>query len=348
MIIESEGNLLEDFRSDIDAGNFLAVMPIARVEVEWSPRQYPGKITFYPAEFVDLNVLGIIPNDKKSSSLAEVCSAASEIDQETLEAHPLVVFPCGFNWNEFRQGSYRDHLEFIRKLSDYVDKTCLNFIRYCQCSLEIVDSLPGSAGTINSNHMMAGALLYNSDLHEGRIIGGDAFTHFITRGLGLPIQSIEHDLFPKQGEVGFIVSHALSLYTSLLESSNPTARFIQALGLLEFLAYPDEYKKFEEVKKVISRYVAKNKFEYQHLLNRFFELTGKKDVETGHIIGYRTRLVHMGERIEDIILDIKERTKLFMELEEYIKAVLDHMIKHSDMDFEDYLSIRETLCPYDS
>src|SRR5204862_915963 len=144
---------------------------------------------------------------------------------------------------------------------------------------------------------------YNGARHEARVIGGAAFTRYLTRGLGLPLDQFEWDSFPQDGESGQIVQHALSLYSSLLGSDNPTARFMQALGLLEFLAYPDEYQKFEKVSKVIARYVAREPTEYQRLLARFIELTGKKDADTGRIIGYRTRVVHMGERIEQLVPD---------------------------------------------
>jgi hypothetical protein len=347
MGIEYTGNLLQDYEADLEKGYHLAIMPISRVEVEWFPRNYPAGITFYPVEFVDLNELGIVPNRNDSSSLAEAVSAASGVDRGIIDRHPLVVFPCTFDWFAFCRDGFRGHLEFIRTLSDYVDRTCLNFIRYCQCSLGLVDTLPGRAGMVNSNPMMAGALLYNHTLGEGRIIGGDAFTHRITKGLGLPIESIDHSRFPKKGQVGFIINHALALYTALLEAENQTLRFVQALSLLEFLAYPGEYRKFQHVKKIVARHVAQNPYEYRKILNRFLELTGKKNEITGQILGYRTRVIHMGQRVEDLLPDKEDRRALFTELENYIKAVMDHMIIHSDMSWQDYLTVRNSLRPFE-
>jgi hypothetical protein len=348
MLVETDGNLLDDFRSYIQDGYYLAVMPIARVHIDaLSAKRYPHGVTFYFPGLVDLKQLGIVPNDRDSKWHTEQVAALSGIDEEVLNRHPLVVFPYRFRWDEFRSTTnFRGHLEFIRTLSNHVDRTCLNVVRYCQCPIGVFDTLPGNAGTINSNHMMAGALLFNPEIHESRIIGGAVFTHIITLGLGLSIESVDNKHYPKQGEVGFIAEHALTLYKSLLEASDPTSCFIQALSLLEFLAFPDEYKKFVEVKKVIARYVAKDPSEYQRLLDRFFELTGKMDKKTGYIIGYRTRMVHLGERLEDIVQDPDDRKGLFLELEKYIKAALDHMIEHSAMDFEDYLGVREKLHPF--
>lgn len=344
-----EGDLLTEYEAIRSVeGCHLVVMPIARVHIDWLPIRYPGGYSFYTDGMVNLDALNIIPNKRDSGSLAEACSEASGITQEVLDHHPLVVFPCRFEWESFLRSSHRSRLEFIRDLSESVDSSCLDFARYRLCRLDPIDCLPGRAGQTMDNPMMAGALLYNPHLHEGRIIGGDAFTHYLTRGLGLPLEPIEHTQSPKYGEVGHIIQHALSLYTALLESSNPTARFMQALGLLEFLASPEEYQQFKEVKKVIARYVARDHTEYQHLLDRFFELTGKKDPTSGRIIGFRTRIVHMGERIERIVPGSKRRKQLFLELDGYIRPVIDHMIQYSGMALPDYLRIRETLKPYEN
>ena len=104
----------------------------------------------------------------------------------TLCHHSLVAFPYSFDWQGFRRNDFRANTEFIRNLSRHLDRVCFNFIRYHQCPIfangDPIHSLPRKAGQIDTNHMMAGALLYNHSIREGRIIGGYAFTHFITRG----------------------------------------------------------------------------------------------------------------------------------------------------------------------
>jgi hypothetical protein len=166
--------------------------------------------------------------------------------------------------------------------------------------------------------------------------------------MGLPLEPIEHSDFPSDGEVGHIVTHALFSYTEMLEANSATARFMQALALLEFLAFPDEYQKFEKVKKVIARYVAKSPAEYDQLLDRFYELTGKKDPQSNQLIGYRTRVVHMGDRIEDVVPNDQDQKELFVELDSYLRAVIDHMVAHSELSFKNYLHVREQLRPYES
>jgi hypothetical protein len=203
-----EGDLLPAFEWFLHNGANLAFMPIARLRVE-RPVVFPGAITFYPPGEADLDQLNLIPNRDDTTSLAECCSAASGITRDLLERHPLIVFPCRFDWQAFRHSGHKSHLEFIRRLSEEIDRRCLDFVRYRSCRLEPIDDLPAHAGQVASNHMMAGALLYSGALREARIIGGAAFTHYLTRGLGLPLDQVEWDAFPRDGEVGRIVNHAL-------------------------------------------------------------------------------------------------------------------------------------------
>ena len=140
-----------------------------------------------------------------------------------------------------------------------------------------------------------------------------------------------------------MVNHALALYSALIESNSLTAKFVQCLSLLEFLASPEEYENFKKVKKTIARYVAQDSREYEQLLERFKGLTGNKVGDTEK--GYRTRIVHMGQRLESIAPIISEREALFGELERYIRAVVNHMIKHSDKCWREYEVIRDALRP---
>ena len=345
-LLDTDGDLLDDYREVIDAGVHLAVLPIARVHLDWFALTYPGAVTFYPPGSADLEALNITPNNPQSTSLAETSAAASGVEADTLSKHVLAVFPYRFEWDRVIRNSHASHLEFIRNLSEHVDRSCLNLVRYRQCPIDKVDCLPARAGQIESNHMMAGAVLYNHALRQARIFGGDAFTHYFTRGLGLPLESIAHSDFPRDGEVGFIVNHGLSLYSMMLEASSQTSKFVQCLALLEFLAFPHDYEKFEKVKKVIARYIATNASEYDRLLDRFFELTGKKDA-SGRQVGYRTCVIHMGKRIEDLVPDDLARTALFLELCGYIKGVMDHMLAHSEKTFDEYKDIRDGFRPFE-
>ncbi len=340
-------NLLEDFFDSLAEGALLAIMPISRVTMCLEPINYQFGITFYPAGSVDLSTLGYIPNRERGDgvTLWEHQLAASRVTLDDFEENTLVVFPCSLNWSEFRKLNLKGYMRLIRKLSSWVDNA-LDVVRYYECELDNFHSLPDKAGTTNLNPMMSAAMLFNPECHEARIIAGDAFASRLTRGLGLPLVRIEEDRYPQDGEVGKIARHAMSLLSSAMENPNYTTKFTQCISLLEFLANPGEYTKFGDVKKIVSRYIAKDEKAYQKLLERFYDLTGRKDEETGQYVGMRTRIVHLGEKIEDIVPEDSKLHELFVELQFYIKKVIDHMIVYSYLTWDEYLVQRDALRNY--
>lgn len=86
-----------------------------------------------------------------------------------------------------------------------------------------------------------------------------------------------------------------------------------------------------------------NSPEYQNILKRFEELTSKIDSQTGEQIGLKTRIVHIGDRLENLLPTTNDREQLFEELNSYIKCIIDHMIQHSSLSFVDYLDKRQEL-----
>ncbi|PKM35267.1 MAG: hypothetical protein CVV06_17200 [Gammaproteobacteria bacterium HGW-Gammaproteobacteria-10] len=118
---------------------------------------------------------------------------------------------------------------------------------------------------------------------------------------------------------------------------------LQGASSYEFLAYPKEYQKFQKVKNVISKYIARNKDEYIKMLERFEELTSKVDKNTNEQIGLRTRIVHIGARLENIVPFENDRVELFRELDGYIRSVIEHMIRHSYLSFDEYEAVKENM-----
>jgi hypothetical protein len=190
---------------------------------------------------------------------------------------------------------------------------------------------------------MSICLVYDPAKKSSRLYGGAAFPFAFTGGIGIWLRQPEWQRFPGVGEVGKIVYHALTLYATMLEASSDTIRFVQALSLLEFLAFPTDFKNMVEVKKVIARYVASDQTSYDKVLERFKELTGKKDPTSGVETGLRTRVVHIGDKIESLIPSPRDRQELFAELDGYIRPVINHMIEHSELGFDEYTQVRKTF-----
>jgi hypothetical protein len=340
---EFTGELLRECGVWLKPGVHLCVMPIARAVLDLPLRMADDAI-FYPPNTINFETLRVHPNSLASKSLAEHIAATTKIDTEAIDSHVTVVFPIQFDWDKMWATGHKGQMEFIRFLSEVVDEESLNLLRYQECRIESLDALPARAGQVDCNHMMSAALVYKAASQQGRIIAGAAFTHFVTKGIGLPIVPIELDKFPGTGEVGCIAKRALSLYTALLEANSPSAKFVQAISLLEFLADPLRYRKFIEVKKIVARYVATTQRDYECVLSRFEDLTGKKDSVTGGEIGYRTRIVHIGDRLDTLLPNFDDRQKLFLELDGYIRPIIDHMIANSSLAFAEYEKVRDALC----
>lgn len=270
-------------------------------------------------------------------------SAYAGATLDNLKQHALLVFPAALDPQLIAKADHEVHLDLIRRLSEEVDKVCLNFLRYYSCKLEKHHAIPARAGQTKSDPAMSICLVYDPAKKASRIYGGAAFPFAFTGGIGVWLRQPEWQRFPGDGEVGKIVYHALTLYATMLEASSDTIRFVQALSLLEFLAFPTDYKKMEEVKKVIARYVSSDQTAYDRVLERFKELTGKKDPTTGVEIGLRTRVVHIGDRIESLIPSPDSRRELFAELDGYIRPVIDHMIQNSELGFDEYSQLRKTF-----
>ena len=264
---------------------------------------------------------------------------------EQLSKHPLLVVPVKFSWELLAHGSHNSHLEMISSLSQIVDALCFDLVNYINCELGQLscERKPASPGQLAYNPMMSAALLIKSDAMDSVLLAGAAFTHMITKGLGLDLQQPEWDRFPQNGEIGKLVTHALSLYSQMLQTQAATPKFIQALSLIEFLAYPDKYQSFKKVKTIVSRYVTQCPAERKSILDRFEELTGKKDEVTGEEKGLRTNIVHIGARLEDLVKNRSEREKIFRELDVYIRAIIDHMIKFSYMSYDEYEVIKDNM-----
>jgi len=69
-------------------------------------------------------------------------------------------------------------------------------------------------------------------------------------------------------------------------------------------------------------------------------LTGKKD-EQGKHTGYRTRIVHIGDSIEDILGDEMEVNKLMLEIQGYIGRVINDMINNHQLSWSEFVEFRK-------
>ncbi|QKF81673.1 hypothetical protein [Halarcobacter ebronensis] len=350
------GDLQTAYKKYIEDGFQIAILPISRLATNRSIF-LPEGIMIYPEGRLDLSKYKLInteisklrekhPSELSISELSSLQSQLTGISIETLNQYALIVIPIKLSLDTIFNYSHEKHLELISNLSETITQKYLNFFIYKYCKISHIsnDKLPSSPSQTLVNNMSA-VLFVNLNSNESKLISGAVFNAQATKGLGLALSQPEWDIFPKNGEVGKLVNHAMILYSQIIKTESSTSKFVQILSLLEFLAYPTEYKKFQDVKKVISRYIIQdtNSSEYQDLLKRFEELTGKIDSLTGEQVGLRTRIVHIGDRLENLLPTTNVRKQLFEELNGYVRCIIDHMIHYSDLSFEDYLDKRKEL-----
>jgi hypothetical protein len=351
-----EGDIQSAYQAVNGESCQVAILPLERIRVS-RVVPFPGMINFFPAGLIDLERYPFYPCKDDSTSLSEHMSAVSGMNLQHLVQRPLVVVPIRWDiittWNH----SHDSHMQFLRYCSEHVERHALNYLRYQQCKLGLRGGLPCHPGQVPSSNIMMSCIgILDFGLGLGNIIGGAAFDSVVTKDLGLDVPVVEWDNLPKDGEVGNLVRRALTMYSEIVESSSLTSRFVRTMTLFEFLAYPDGYEKMQDVRKVIARYsgVADTP-EYNRISLRFMELTSgvtekqkaqsfvPQDYAPGLDHALRTRLVHHGERFEDVIKSESEQRKFFDELEGFLRPVIEHMIEHSALSFDEYKPLRDSI-----
>ena len=331
-------SVFDDFREALSNDSQLVLMPISRLTID-SPIRV-GEILIQPPGTVDFSALRPIPNavlpdgsDRSTVSLLqgqnlrEVCTSVTGFDIQVLREHPIAVFVTKIDWNAFLKFDHNDDLVLLAKLSEQAEAS-LDFIRFDFCRFDLNASLPGRVGSWRDSGACLGALIYEPRDHESYLIAGEAGHGIIVaRGLGLELDT-QPSAFPReQGEVGNIARYGLRLFRTVLEAASETDQFMRVMTLLEYLAHPNSFGKWQEVKKEIAAHVANNKTHYAALLERFKELTHITDSNNNER-GLRTLVIHHGKYLDEILPTKHDRQELFLELQGYASKVLYDMLSN--------------------
>jgi hypothetical protein len=331
-----------------------AVMPIPRFEIDSAFNI--DEFSFFPRGEFDIAKLNPVPPIHWVQLLqkGEEIPAGTQLrwsplsltgfGSEVLNTHTLVVFDHQLSWNEFCSFRHSDDVNLLRLLSGHAEKA-MDIVRFHNCTFDLPDALPGQVGTwFNSGDYM-GALLYNYQLGVGFLLSGSGVEcSAIVKGVGLKIEEYPYWSLPLSsgGEVGRLCSHALNLFSDVMNSSNETTKYIRAMSLLEFLASPDKYAPWKKLKGNIICHTAKSITDYQILSERFKRLTSCID-DTGKQIGLRTLIVHHGKLLPEIMTRKADRDELFLELQEYAAKALIAMYLFSSKSWNEFQSYRDKL-----
>jgi hypothetical protein len=333
----------------------IVALPISRLVLDSAFRV--GSFYFFPAEEFDVQSMRpVAPIDLEAyrvdeeqihlqgQSLRWAAASVTGFCTETLEQNAVVVFEADIDWSTFDKLTHDDDVAIIAALSAEAERA-LDIVRFCYCRFDLPDTLPGIAGTWEGSGQFMGALVYRPDKKEAYLLAGSAIhSSVIVKGIGLHISSPPELGIPEPrlGPVSAVASHALTLFSDVMNAPNETVKYVRAMTLLEFLGSPDEYKTWKKLKSDIICHVAKDKAEYLRLIERFKELTSKqedKDPQTG----YRTLIVHQGKFLHELLPDPKKRKLLFRELQGYAASVLKDMLCNGSSSWESYTQRRRSL-----
>lgn len=249
------------------------------------------------------------------------------------------IISPSLDWGRFLlPESHEVHLEMISKAIARAEEV-IDLVKFYYCRIDLTQTLPGRVGYLPRKGFSAG-LFYTLEDHESYIVAGEIVTHQIVVGLGLELDNIDTSPDIGCGEIGHIARHGLRMHTIALEAANDTTKFIQMMTLIDYLAEPDIFIGMQDAKKRIGRHVAKDRGEYDEIMEDFKFLTSEGGKPGGSHKGLRHNIVHLGKRLEDL-LDKPERQKVLQRLDRYASIVLQDLIERSDKDWDAIITYRK-------
>lgn len=330
-------NPKSDFFEELSQGRVLCLMPVERVRLD-ERLEGPNGVMFYPAKTIDFRTLRVVSDPDRvlenfhyrqyTLDDGGIASAITGVNADALHSLPIVARTIDLNWSAFLNMSATEHIDLLRTLSDGFEET-MDLVRYSGGRLDLPETLPGRVGLVPTSGGFSAALLYKLQDNESYIVAGRYLITTVIAGVGLELENWAPYPTLYGGEVGNVVRRALSLYSRALEGSDHTIKFIQVMSLLEFLTMPGEYTGSDGVRQTVALHVANTKREYHQLSQRLRNLQGAKTSD-GRQVGYRTRVVHCGENIEDVLGEGETLGSLFRELDRYVHRIVDCLTARVD------------------
>ena len=308
-------SILIDFPNKT-SNDYLYILPIERFSINQKSRV--KNLVIYPKGAVDINELF-----KNHSFLEDNSREINKLKENALIAF-LSSSPVKF------PAQVTNNLNLLNFALEYTIPI-LDFYIFNYCNINNNSTLPGRVGQIETGESI---LLMFNDFGSPftRIICEKVNTNTISLGNGLTIS--EPDLlnsFPLLNndisEIGNVARHALRMYTQILESNSNTEKFIQIIRLFEFIASPDKYEKFQNVKAKIISHIAKNIHQIHEISEEFKYYSSGSNGD-----GLRTQIFHKGKRIEELVDENKSKG-LFEKLHKYIFICLTDLLINYNKDW---------------
>jgi hypothetical protein len=265
------------------------------------------------------------------SDLVAVATSLTKITKSVFLNSDLAIVTCNTEESDLIKNA--EQCEGFLKSKSVEIFNSLNIVRFIHCDLFVPDKLPNIPGYWDNSDGYVGAFILNPNgIHK--IIAGRAMGGAISHGLGIGLESNDvlgmeyHPLSVPLtqgplGVVGEMIKHALKIYSRAMYSNSETLKFITVMALFEYLGTGDKYTNFKQVRAKLQAHIATDIATYNNLSERFQLFTSKKNDEIN--IGYRTKIIHEGALIEDLLPDNHARVALFRDLTSYIEKIIRGM-----------------------
>ncbi|MGB6329395.1 MAG: hypothetical protein WBF48_10740 [Halarcobacter sp.] len=328
-------DIFDKFKESLEHGESLIIMPLSRILFEQIIDL--DEFLFIPPRKIDYNLFFTLdtPNSPQSK-LTFAQSSLTLFDFNILYNSHCIAFSYNIDWSNINNLTHGEHITIIKKLSSKVERL-FDLIRFSKCELHLSDTLMGEAGCWYQSDDYQGALLHTRT--NTRLLSGSAIEGMrVVKGVGLDFSYTEDvrnllALKNQTGGVASVLNYSLRLLSDAMYSNNLTMKYIRMMTLIEYLASPFEYMKFQDAKRYVICHSASDKTDYFALSKEFMKLS--KD--------YRTALVHNGKTLEDIITNYDERINLLKNIEKYCKKAIFFLLESELTDWEDIMDERKTL-----
>jgi hypothetical protein len=322
----------------------IVLLPISRLWVDY--RFNVEEFWLFPPNDEILSEIQGWDKNNLPSALRQYAADITMVDFGTVSGNAVVAYKTVFPREKLAGSGVQVDIEIILGLAHKAE-FLFDVLRFYEGRINVPEYLPGRVGSLDRNEFDACVIIYPVTKSYNLVVG-QAYTHAIKKGIGFRFDEIEIEKFscPEalmmlecgSGDVRNIVKASLLKFSRILEANTPTEKFILSMSLFEFLASPFEYENFKAVKPNIIVHLCTDKKKYHELAERFMELSGKKDNE-GKEVGYRTRIVHMGDQLEDCLSSDGIR-HLLVEIQNYLRSVIQFLITNTDWNWSQVVEYR--------
>jgi len=317
-----------NFLKNEDLQSFVYIIPLISVQLK-EVEKINNNIFIVPANYLDISELF-----KSTFFCDESLKNKQDQDLDIMQNSSLIVFK-GKQYAEYSGASISDN-KILSSVFQEIG-TLHHYLIFKYSSLNNKKSIPSRLGQLPSGESIL--MIFNGvGSPMTRIISKKIFTTAVSFGglLNIGTKAFgDFTLFSdKINEVGNVAKHSLRLFSSAIEQSEETVKFIELIRLFEFIAAPEGYDKFQKVRHRIASHIVQNVRDIERMQGEFEYYSSGKNQD-----GLRTQIIHNGKFISELIPEEQERDALFYKLQNYIQKCISDLIESYDKKWtfiEDY------------